>query len=156
MKKILFSLAALTTLLFATSCSNNDDIDREDPVISNAGIVAVPQDGNTFERGSVIPFTYLFTDNVELGNYNIEIHNNFDHHTHGTQGPLTPLDPIKKPVKPWIYNQSFSIPRGSTTYQARQNITIPDSIDTGDYHFTIRLTDQAGHQTLRAMAIKIR
>lgn len=60
-----------------------------------------------------------------------------------------------EPVKPWVYNQSFAIPEGQTHYVARHDIAIPQNIDEGDYHFMIRLTDAAGHQQIKAVAIKI-
>lgn len=158
MKKILLGLTAATALLGGTACSSNDDIvkDTEKPVISEAGIVANPIDCQEYNRGESIPFQYLFTDNEELGNYNIEIHHNFDQHTHGTQGPTCKLDEKKQPVKPWIYTASFAIPSQSKTYKGRQDIQIPKDIDPGDYHFVIRVTDKAGNQQLKAMAIKLK
>ena len=56
----------------------------------------------------------------------------------------------------YYYNQDFSIPRGSKAYDASQEIQISTTVEPGDYHFVIRLTDQAGHQQIRAMAIKIK
>ena len=56
----------------------------------------------------------------------------------------------------YYYNQDFSIPRGSKAYDASQEIQIPTTVEPGDYHFVIRLTDQAGYQQIRAMAIKIK
>lgn len=49
-----------------------------------------------------------------------------------------------------------SVPRGSKAYDASQEIQIPATVEPGDYHFVIRLTDQAGHQQIRAMTIKIK
>lgn len=34
--------------------------------------------------GDTILVHFICSDDTELGNYNIEIHSNFDHHTHGT------------------------------------------------------------------------
>jgi len=126
-----------------------------DPVISGEGITANPIDCQIYRRGEVIPFYYVFTDNVELGAFNIEIHNNFDHHTHGTTSVECELEPNKAPVSPWIYNHDFSIPDGRLSYTARFDIPIPADKDTGDYHFMIRLTDKSGRQTIHAVAIKV-
>lgn len=110
-----------------------------------------------YNRGDVIPFRYRFADNEELGNYNIEIHNNFDHHTHGTQEKSCGPDKTERNAKnAFYYNQDFSIPRGSKAYDASQEIQIPATVEPGDYHFVIRVTDQTGNQQLRAMAIKIK
>ena len=92
---------------------------------------------------------------AELGNYNIEVHNNFDHHSHSTSAGDCDFDPKKQPVRPWVYNRSFAIPDGSRRYEAKVDIDIPADIDTGDYHFMVRVTDKAGWQQLKAVSIKI-
>ena len=125
------------------------------PVISSQGIVAVPIDCEVFHRGDVIPFNYLFTDDTELGSYNIEIHHNFDHHTHSTTAIDCELDAKKTPQHPWVFNRDYNIPDGLRSYEATLEIAIPTDIDTGDYHFMIRLIDRAGWQQLHAVAIKI-
>ena len=139
------------------ACSSDDDEQKDmlQPVISDTGIVADPIDCQVYHRGDVIPFHYLFTDDTELGAYNIEIHNNFDHHTHSTSSVECPVDVKKDPVKPWIFSQDYTIPAGQRSYDARHDIQIPVDIDTGDYHFMVRLTDHAGWQQLHAVAIKI-
>lgn len=100
-------------------------------------------------------FPVYFTDNDALGSYNIEIHNNFDHHSHSTEAGDCPLDEKKLPVHPWVYNQDFPIPGNSPLYDAHVNIPIPADIDPGDYHFMIRVTDRSGWQQLKAVNIKI-
>ena len=70
------------------------------PVINTTDIVAVPSDCEVYKRGDVIPLNFLFTDDSELGSYNVEIHNNFDHHTHSTSSVECPMDAKKQPVKP--------------------------------------------------------
>lgn len=155
MKKIIPTLLFLCTLC---ACSSSDDDESKDmtyPEISVEGVVANPVNCEIYHRGDVIPFEYLFTDNQELGSYNIEIHQNFEHHTHSTAAEECPMDEVKEPVKPWVYNQDFSIPAGLRTYKARHDILVPADIDTGDYHFMIRLTDYAGWQQLHAVTIKI-
>ena len=142
-----------------TSCSSDDDKDMTYPEISGEGIVANPIDCQVYQRGTVIPFNYLFTDNDELGAYNIEIHTNADHHTHGTTSVECDDDDDHEhhheAVNPWVYNQDFQIPAGTRSYTARIDIPIPADVDPGDYHFMIRLTDRAGWQQLHAVAIKI-
>ena len=140
-----------------TSCSDDDDNknDKELPKILD-GAMPDPIDCQVYHRGETIPFSYTFTDNVELGNYNIEIHNNFDHHTHSTSAGDCQLDDKKSPVNPWVYNQDETIPTGLKTYDAKVDIKIPTDIDPGDYHFMIRVTDKAGWQELKAVSIKIK
>ena len=156
MKRIaIYSIMLLCAL---SACSGSDDEvqkDMQQPVISDQGITANPIDCQVYHRGEVIPFHYVMTDDQELGAYNIEVHNNFDHHTHSTTAVECPMDAQKQPQNPWVYNHDFSIPAGQSRYEARVDIEIPADIDPGDYHFMIRLTDRAGWQQLHAVAIKI-
>lgn len=154
-RNILYSIMLLCAL---SACGGSDDEEQKDmqqPVINEQGITANPIDCQVYQRGSVIPFHYLMTDNQELGAYNIEIHNNFDHHTHSTTAAECPMEAQKQPKNPWVYNQDFVIPAGLRQYDAHHDIQIPADIDPGDYHFMIRLTDRAGWQQLHAVAIKI-
>ena len=150
-KKTIYSIMLLCALC---ACSSNDD-DMEKPVISDQGITANPIDCQQYHSGDVIPFHYMMSDDQELGNFNIEVHNNFDHHTHSTSIIECPMDEKKEPVKAWVYNKDFEIPAGLQKYEARVDIQIPSDIDTGDYHFSIRLTDHAGWQQIHAVTIKI-
>jgi hypothetical protein len=157
------ALVCVITLGF-TSCDNNDeDKDMTYPKISSEGITANPIDCQVYQRGSVIPFHYIFTDDMELGAYNIEIHSNFDHHTHGTTSTDCEDGDEHEGEQEheheheggWHYNQDFAIPAGLRTYEARHDIVIPSDIEPGNYHFMVRLTDHAGWQQLHAVAIKI-
>ena len=151
MKKYLFPL-----FLALCSCGGDDkDEDMTKPTITNPAEGVCPADCQQFKRGDEMAVSFLLADNVELGNYNIEIHNNFDHHTHSTSSVECEQEADKKPVHPWIYNEDFAIPAGSTSYTAHQFIQIPTDIDPGDYHFMLRVTDKAGWQELRAVAIRI-
>jgi len=133
-----------------------------------------PLDCEVYQRGGVIHFYYTFKDDTELGAFNIEIHNNFDHHTHSTSAVECDMDEKKEAKSAWVYNQDFSIPAGSRLYTAQVDIPIPQKVvveykdpvtqevkdslmdmQGGDYHFMIRLTDKAGWQQLHAVGIKI-
>ncbi len=153
-RNIIYSLLLLCTL---SACNDSDD-DAKDmtyPQILSEGIDVTPVDCQQFSRGEILPVCFQLSDDIELGSYNIEIHNNFDHHTHSTSSADCPMDPQKQPEHPWVYNQDFSIPNGLQTFNAKHEIAIPTDIDPGDYHFMIRLTDHAGWQQLHAVAIKI-
>lgn len=139
----------------AGACSSPQK-DITAPEIFSLDGYASPVNCQVFERGSVLPFAYAFSDDVELGSYNLEIHNNFDHHTHSTEAGECEKDPEKQPVNPWIYNQSFAIPAGRTVFEAEQNIAIPSDIDTGEYHFMIRVTDASGWQEIKSVSIRIK
>jgi len=155
MKKNILTFTLLCALCACSSSDDNGPKDMTYPEISQEGIVANPTDCQVYQRGGMIPFNYVFKDDTELGSYNIEIHNNFDHHTHSTSSVECPMEEKKTPQNAWVYNKDFSIPAGQRTYTSRVDIPIPGDIDAGDYHFMIRLTDKAGWQQLHAVAIKI-
>ena len=146
-------LFVLLCVLSGACSSPSKDITP--PEILPQGDYASPVNCQVFERGSVLPFAYAFSDDVELGSYNLEIHNNFDHHTHSTEAGECPQDAVQRPEHPWIYNQSFEIPAGSTVFEASRSISIPLDIDPGEYHFMIRVTDASGWQELKSLSIRI-
>lgn len=156
MKKTKSLIAVLIGLLALASCSSdNNEIDTEYPVIDISTSNAFPIQCSEITRGQKITFRAKFTDNAALGSYSLDIHHNFDHHTHSTEVNNCVADPIKKPVNPMLYINSVTIPNGEKSYEAVQEITIPTDIDPGDYHFMIRLTDKEGWQTIKGLSIKI-
>lgn len=157
MNRYILSLSLLCVLCACSSSDDHEPKDMTQPVITNTDIMENPMECQQYHPGDVIAFHYVFTDNVELGNYNIEVHNNFDHHTHSGSAVECELDEKKEAGdKAWIFNQDYTIPSGLRTYNARVDIQIPADAETGDYHFMIRLTDRAGWQQLKAVSIKVK
>ena len=171
-------LTALVTLMLGVTfaaCSNDDDDNKDmtPPTITDRGITANPVNCQVYHPGDTIFFRYLFEDNQELGSYNIEVHGNFDHHSHSTEADDHDHeggecshdahhhdededdDDDDEGTTPWIFNQAYQIPAGLQSFSAATDIVIPANATHGDYHFMIRLTDQAGWQQLKAVAIII-
>jgi hypothetical protein len=132
------------------------EVDVEPPVIFMSDTDYFPQACDTVYVGETFLFKAKFTDNEELGAFSVDIHNNFDHHSHSTEATECTMDPIKQPGENvFLFIQSYSIPENSTTYVAEVLIEIPAGVETGDYHFFIALTDKEGWQTIRGTGIKI-
>lgn len=182
---ILMSTAAVVMLLsfVFTSCEREKDLTP--PVISSVDFR--PADCDVYHVGDSLVVHFTCSDDYELGNFNIEIHNNFDHHTHGTtsvecdehkhehaegeehdhdhdhehaEGEAHDHDHDHDHDHPsvegaWVYNQDYVIPRGEKSYTAHIIIPVPRDVVGGDYHFMLRLTDRAGWQTLKAVAIHV-
>ncbi|OMQ13096.1 DUF4625 domain-containing protein [[Flexibacter] sp. ATCC 35103] len=156
MKRTNFLVAVFICVIVLASCSSdNNDIDTEYPVIDISAANVFPIQCSEITRGQKITFRAKFTDNTALGSYSLDIHHNFDHHTHSTEVNNCTSDPVKKPVNPLLYINSVMIASGQKSYEAVQEITIPADIDPGDYHFMIRLTDKEGWQTIKGLSIKI-
>lgn len=144
------------TAFILTSCDNDkSEIDTEYPMIDISAANAFPIQCSQVTRGQKITFSAKFTDNTQLGSYSLDIHHNFDHHTHSTEVNNCTSDPIKKPVNPLLYINSVTIPTGQKSYDATHEITIPADVDPGDYHFMIRLTDKEGWQSIKGLSIKV-
>lgn len=143
-------------VLAAVACDKDEPaIDTDYPVIEAQAPGTFPVQCSTLKRGEAFTFKATFTDNIALGSYSLDIHHNFDHHTHSTEVSDCETDPIKKPVNPFLLIKSFDIDPGQQRFEASQTIQVPAGIDPGDYHFMIRLTDKEGWQTIRGISIKI-
>ena len=150
------NLSKMLLLCALSACgSTSKEQDKVPPEILPIGDYASPRNCQVFQRGGFLPFAYAFGDNVELGSFNLEIHNNFDHHTHSTEAGECKPDPVKQAVNPWIYNQDFPIPANLDYYESAISIQIPADIYPGEYHFMIRVTDASGWQELRSVSIRI-
>ena len=158
-KKNILSILSIL-LLFVVACSDESEVDTEKPVIDISFSGAFPTNCDTIYFGEPFVMKMKFSDNVELGAYTINIHNNFDHHSHSTEVTACNPDPDKDPVNPYVSIDDYSIPEGSKEYETNLTISIPESdgvelYDDGDYHFFISLTDKEGWSTQMGLSIKI-
>lgn len=149
MKKIKF---LVPILFFVISCSN-EEIDDIPPTIDISE--GFPQNCDTVYVGETFTFIGVFSDNKELGSYSIDIHHNFDHHSHSTEYGECSFDEDKDAVNPFIFIQAYDIQSGNTEFSAEQEISVPQDVDAGDYHISLRLTDKDGWSDLTGLSIKI-
>ncbi|WP_127127141.1 DUF4625 domain-containing protein [Pseudoflavitalea rhizosphaerae] len=148
------SLVCATTL---AGCSKDEkNVDTEYPVIDLSASNSFPKQCSELKRGETFTFTALLTDNAKLGSFSLDIHHNFDHHSHSTEVNSCTMDPVKAPVNPMLYIKSYPIPEDSRRFEADVDIAIPADIDPGDYHFMVLLTDAEGWQTIKGLSIKIK
>ncbi|GAA5025239.1 hypothetical protein GCM10011506_09580 [Marivirga lumbricoides] len=154
LKHILTSSTFLAFLLFC-SCEEEVEIDTEYPEIDIAFDEAFPKQCSSINRGETFIFKARFTDNIQLGGYSVDIHHNFDHHTHSTEVNDCDMEAVKAPDNPFLFIQNYAIPEGQNEYVAEMEIEVPENVDSGDYHFMILLTDAEGWQTIKGLSIKI-
>lgn len=159
MKFLKYFSAILLFALLLNSCGK-DDIDTEKPSIDISIEDAFPISCATMYFDEPFVVKMRFSDNVELGAYSIDIHNNFDQHTHSTEADICTFDTIKTPVNPFVFIEDYSIPSTSTEYETDLSLTFPSSdgtemYDEGDYHFFISLTDKEGWSTQKGLSVKI-
>ena len=148
----------LSVLLLLAACSKKDQeaIDTTYPEIDVLTNSAFPKQCSEVLRGQAFVAKIYVSDNKELGSVSIDIHHNFDHHSHSTEVAACNMEVIKTPVKPMVLIQTIPLPGGHTSYVAEQTINIPAEVDPGDYHFLIRVTDKEGWQTIKGLSIKIK
>lgn len=160
MKKTGIIVTVIFFIFAFNSCENNEDNDKEKPVIDLTIQDAFPVGCETLYFGETFTLKVKFTDNVQLGSYSIDIHNNFDHHSHSTEVEECSFDPIKTAVNPFTFIEDYDIEEGLSEYETDLSITIPSansngSFDEGDYHFFISLTDKEGWSAQKGLSIKI-
>lgn len=168
MKKTLSLALILGALVIILVACENKNKDVTPPQIDQATFL--PADCDIYYLGDTMLVHFVCSDDSELGNYNIEIHSNFDHHTHGTSGVDCEDDEHDDAEHEhegdaeheheavegaWVYNHDFSIDRGKTSETIDLKIAVPADVAEGDYHFMLRLTDRAGWQTIKAVAIHL-
>lgn len=160
MKISKFTFLFLMLFLEISSCDNGNDIDTEKPSISIDFEGSFPVNCDTLYFGEDFTVKMLLKDNVELGSYSIDIHNNFDHHSHSTEVTSCEMWPVKTPVNPFVFIADFDVPEGSSDFKTSETIKIPagngnGAFDEGDYHFFISLTDKEGWSTQKGLSIKM-
>lgn len=160
MKSVKIIFFYIILFLISNSCKKDKEIDKQKPLIDSSFQAAFPLNCDTLYFGESFMLKMLFSDNVELGSYSIDIHHNFDHHSHSTDVSACNLDSVKNPVNPFTFIEDYNIPEGLKEYEPNLSLLIPSgngsgSFDTGDYHFFIRLTDKEGWSAQKGISVKI-
>ncbi|RXG22539.1 DUF4625 domain-containing protein [Leeuwenhoekiella aequorea] len=156
MKKINFILFTASLFVLSACSSDNDTIkDEEKPTITINYDGGFPQVCESLQRGETYTFRARLADNEALASYSLDLHHNFDHHTHDDQGATCSLDAKKESVKPFIYMENFSLDGARKEFEIEIKILIPTDIDTGDYHCSFSVTDEVGWQSRTSVDIKI-
>ncbi|MEP2279931.1 DUF4625 domain-containing protein [Maribacter sp.] len=157
MKSTFKNFYFLVIIFLAAACSSDDstEIDEEVPTISVNYTAGFPQGCAFLTKGETYNFRAMVTDNSELAAYSIDIHHNFDHHTHDDQVTECDLGDIKQSVNPLIFIENYTIEGSLTSYEINIPVTIPNDIDTGDYHCAYSVTDATGWQSRTSIDIKI-
>ncbi len=162
MKNIINWSVIILLAAFLGACTKDENnVDKEKPIIDLSIEGAFPVNCETIYFGEAFELKMLLTDNVELGSFSIDIHNNFNHHSHSTEVSECAFDPVKEPVNPYVFIDDYTIPKGLTEYETSIMIAVPSGngsaeYDDGDYHFFIRLTDKAGWSTQKGLSVKMR
>ncbi|WP_313264484.1 DUF4625 domain-containing protein [Sphingobacterium sp.] len=150
-----YTLIAVLFVMAAACKKDKESIDTEKPSIAIDSDTAFPIQCSTIKRGTSFTFRSTLADNVALGSYSIDVHHNFDHHSHSTEIGECTIEAIKTPIKPFVLVKTVNIPGQPQQYNAELKIDVPADIDPGNYHFMIQVTDLAGWSTQKGISIRI-
>jgi len=150
-----FYFLSLTVLIAACSSSESIDKDLEKPTITINYEEGFPKACIDLVGGETYNFKAKVTDNKALAAYSLEIHHNFDHHTHDDQEETCNMDEQKTAINPLIYLESYEIEDGIVSYEIDVSVLIPIDADKGDYHCTFSITDVTGWQSRTSVGFKI-
>ena len=158
MKVIKINLIALFALIVVASCVKDDDREILPPEIE----IISPWFCDTIYFDEPVMYRFKITDesNVGLGNFSMDIHNNFNHHSHGSHESCT-MDPVRTAVHPYENVWIVNLPDDQSEYLLEMEITMPlmkddqHEHDQGDYHFHIYITNSEGYQTFTSLDVKL-
>lgn len=133
---IVKSIILFTIALIFIQCEEDDTtIDTTAPEIN----LLSPADGDTLHLGEELHFECEFIDDVELGSYKIEFHNNFNGHAHKNIQLSSDISDAWSFSKSWNFDSGLKL---STVHH--HEIEVPDSIAAGEYHMGVYCVDAAG------------
>lgn len=143
MKKFFAYLVISMSLVLSFTACDKDDVtaDTTRPIIE----LDEPEDGDELLIGAGIHFECDFEDNEMLGSYMVEIHNNFDGHSHKIGA--TRAD------EPFFFKKSYDLSGLRNAHIHHHDIVIPENATPGNYHLIVYCTDAAGNQSLVARDI---
>ncbi|WP_294476455.1 DUF4625 domain-containing protein [uncultured Bacteroides sp.] len=139
-------LLAISSFVFI-SCDKDEDSDTTKPVI----LLNEPEEGQALQIGNThgVHFEMDLSDDVMLKSYKIEIHSNFDHHTHSRSNAASDA----KETVDFSFNKAYDVPGQKTAHIHHHDIKIPANATPGDYHLMVYCTDAAGNESYIARNI---
>ena len=143
-KYLLLSISIAATTFLFTSCDSDNDGDTTPPVIN---LIAPAEEGILKigdEHGMHLEME--LSDNEMLSSYKIEIHNDFDGHTH-TKGLKA------EETTPFSFQKSWDISGKKNATIHHHESLIPENATPGNYHLMVYCTDAAGNETYVARDI---
>ncbi len=137
----IYSILTIFLAFTFASCEKEEAADTTSPVIQ----LDEPEDGDELLIGVGVHFECDFSDDVMLGSYLIEIHNNFDGHSHSTT--------VRAGEEPFFFKKSYDLSGYRNKHEHHHDIVIPENAAPGNYHLVVYCTDEAGNQSLVAREI---
>lgn len=140
-----YTVICLLAIVSSFSSCSKEDGDVTKPAIN----LIEPEEGAVLRIGNEhgVHFEMDLSDDVMLASYNIDIHSNFDHHTHGA---TTRADGS---TVAFTFKRSYDVSGKRNEHVHHHDIVIPANATPGDYHLMVYCTDAAGNETYIARNI---
>jgi len=139
----LYNLFIICTIATMTIALNGckEDSDTEKPVI----ILEEPAEGDILQIGGEhgVHFDAEFSDNEALASYKVNIHPNFDGHTH-TRSAVVRQSAAE--TVDFVFEKTWPL-SGRNQAIHHHEIEIPENATPGNYHLMVYCTDAAGNET---------
>ncbi|MDR3252152.1 MAG: DUF4625 domain-containing protein [Tannerella sp.] len=137
--KYLFTVSfAISALSLSTSCDTESD--TTPPVIN----LIEPENDELLHIGGEVHFEMELSDDEGLKSYKVEIHNNFNSHTHELTVRSAGED---ENTTPFAFNKSWDVSGKKNASIHHLEIVIPENATPGHYHFMVYCTDEAGNES---------
>lgn len=139
--KVNFSILPVISIFMVsflfTACEDNNDNDTTPPTIN----LLEPAEGDVLKIGSDIHFELELSDNEMLGSYKVDVHSNFDGHTHSRA--------IKNEGETiaFSFQKSWDLSDQKNAKIHHHEIVIPENATPGKYHLMVFCTDKAGNES---------
>ena len=154
MKSIISKIKLVLSLLLiviVSSCDDDNEIDVVKPVIN----LIEPENEDILLTGEEVHFEMELSDDIMLGSYKVEIHNNFNGHDHSNFNNhnlyiLNQSNQITRSESerdPFAYNRSWDLSGKKNVHIHHHEIVIPKDAATGEYHLIVYCTDAAGNES---------
>ena len=140
-------------LFYWSACEQADTVP---PTI----VVVSPEDDASIEAGEKLCVQVTFTDNKALSAYKLNIHPNFNGHSHAPMRQENPSRAASEESKTvdfeiTLTSASQNDPLTGTNCFRDIDIDIPANATPGNYHLLIYCTDAAGNEMYVAQDLKI-
>lgn len=131
-------------VLLSVSCNKDENKGNAAPELS----ISKPVEGQEMQPGDNFEMVIDLSDDMNLRQCIVEIHHNFDTHTH------------KQSEEPWYYHRSFEL-MGIKSTTIKDTIQIPETIGAeplkkGNYHFYVTVEDLEGIVSVKSENIVIK
>lgn len=143
-------LVAFVLLTIQCEESSQEEFDTISPEIT----VEYPEPCELMQFGNSLRLKAVFSDNVAVKSYKLNMHHNFDHHTHGDHKEVCEMDEIKIASNPFLQNWVVNLPE-SESVSIDTSFALPPGYEGGDYHVLLYLTDINGNQSWKGVSIKL-